>query len=209
MLSTPSELPTVESRMPHSAQAQDGERCRNCGSALARDQRYCINCGKPSTETRKPLVAAPVAAPAAAARSGAITPGIAAAGICLSLLFLATGLIAGRNSSSTVSAPAPVAPIVVRVNGNGGTADTSAATTDSASTPTATSKASVTPKLSAADKAKAAQAQTQLNNLGKATGKAYQEGSAKLPKQYVTPGKLPPPKPGQAGGGSSDKASFG
>jgi hypothetical protein len=102
-----------------------------------------------------------------------------------------------------------VAPIVVRVNGNGSTADTSAAATDPASTPTATPKATAAPKLSAADKAKAAQAQTQLSNLGQASGKAYSQGSAKLPKSYVAPGKLPPPVAGTPGGGSSDKASFG
>jgi len=135
---------------------------------------------------------------------------LAAAGVCLSVLFLAAGVLVGRNSGSDQSKAAPAAaPIVVQSTGGGGAAPTDAAATaaptdtpssSGASTPSASAPA---PKLNAADKAKQQKAAQQLSQLNKLSGKDYAKQSAKLPKQYVAPGKLPAPDGGQAGGGSS------
>jgi len=191
----------------------DLSRCRSCGTTLARDQRYCLNCGKTAAERpAAPQQQAPAAAAVApAATATGITPGVAAAGVCLSVLFLAAGVLVGRNSGASQQKAAPAAaPIVVQSTGGGsGTASTDTATdatpTDtgtgaSAAAPTASAPP---PKLTAADKAKSQKAAQQLNNLDKLSGKDYSKASAKLPKQYVAPGKLPPPDGGQAGGGSS------
>ena len=192
----------------------DLSRCRSCGTTLARDQRYCLNCGKSSAERpAAPQQSAPPANAAAAPASGGITPGMAAAGVCLSVLFLAAGVLVGRNSGASQTAAAPAAaPIVVQSSGGG--SGTSAATdgstapapTDSSSTPGGASTPSASappPKLNAADKAKQQKAAQQLSQLNKLSGKDYSKQSAKLPKQYVAPGKLPAPDGGQAGGGSS------
>jgi len=110
--------------------------CAACGAKVESGQRYCLACGEPVTAVPE----APVAASAPAQpRSGGVTPGVAAACVCLAVLFLAVGILVGRlsfgdsvNGSKTNQQNAPA-----QQNGafNGGTTLPSNGTQNTVPTP--------------------------------------------------------------------------
>lgn len=137
--------------------------CRQCGSQLARDQRYCISCGGRSPNSRVPFDETLGEAPAATSKvsaahgAGGITPALAAAMVCLAVLFLGTGVLVGRSGGDSKQV-AQSAPQVITVPAGGATADTGAAAGGAAAggaaagagTPSkAAAKAYVAPKVSA------------------------------------------------------------
>ena len=70
--------------------------CTSCGAQVEPGQRYCLACGEPISAVPEAQPAA--TEPAAPARSGGVTPGVAAACVCLAVLFLAVGILVGRLS---------------------------------------------------------------------------------------------------------------
>ena len=95
--------------------------CADCDSPLADDQRYCLECGArrngarlPFNEMARPAEAAPAAAPPDRHPQG-ITPGMAAAGVAIAVLFLGVGVLVGRAGSDDSQLAAK--PTVVRVGG--------------------------------------------------------------------------------------------
>ena len=188
-----------------------GTSCRTCGSVIAGDQRYCLGCGARRADQRvpfadalaKPAEAAPAAA-AAAKGGGAISPGLAAAIVCLAVLFLGTGVLVGRSGGSDGKQAAATPQVITVPAGGAAAADAGAATgggaaaTDPASTKAAKAKKFVAPK------ANDAKTQKKLNDALSCTpGKDCAEKSAKLPDSLATPGAPPPVKPGAKPQGSS------
>lgn len=70
--------------------------CTACGSSVEPGQRYCLSCGEPISAVPEAPVSG--AAPAVQPRAGGVTPGVAAACVCLAVLFLAVGILVGRLS---------------------------------------------------------------------------------------------------------------
>lgn len=70
--------------------------CSACGSSVEPGQRYCLSCGEPITAAPEAAAASPE--PVSPPRSGGVTPGVAAACVCLAVLFLAVGILVGRLS---------------------------------------------------------------------------------------------------------------
>ena len=198
-----------------------GSTCRGCGSSLARDQRYCLTCGGRNADSRVPFddalgepAQAAVAAPVAAKSAGAITPALAAALVCLSVLFLGTGVLIGRSNESTKPVAA-AAPQVVTVPEGGASADTGAAaaagagSAAAAATPGAAAK-SAAPKY-VAPKVSAKVASDSQKMLACSTQKTQSASCAKLAakvKTVVTPG-TPPPTDGKAPAGGAAGQTFG
>jgi hypothetical protein len=115
--------------------------CATCDAPLADDQRYCLECGArrngarlPFMETgRAPQPGTPPAPPPPDRPLQAITPGMAAAGVALAVLFLGVGVLVGRSGSASENVAAK--PTVVRVAG-GGTGPAASGTTQQASNTT-------------------------------------------------------------------------
>lgn len=181
------------------AEAQDVESCRSCGGLVARHQRYCLSCGGRRMETRVPFAEtlgktpATAAAPAAAvaARSAsAFTPAMAAAFVCLAVLFLGTGVLVGRSGNSAKPAAA-VAPQVITVpagGADGGGADTAAADSAAAG-PKKDAAAKDQPK-AAPPKPLTAKQKAQVDAAANCkTEKECQEASKKIPNEFVSSGR--------------------
>ena len=211
------------------ALGEHGEPCQGCGAPLAADQRYCLNCGQrrggPRVDYRRHMGASPAQAPRqepqvvgegtspSAPRKAErdYAPLAAVGGVAVLGLMLLVGVLIGKGTGTTSSAPAPI----VRVGGAGGSTTASA---DSGK-PGATSK-----KASAGGSAKAGakqvkgglagsaagksdatvQASTQdLNGLSSQSGSSYEQQSKKLPDKIATPGKPPPVDTSKPPGGGS------
>lgn len=192
-------------------------QCRDCGSQMALDQRYCIACGGKTAKSRVPFdealgetpSAVPLA-PAAAQGAGTITPALAAAMVCLAVLFLGTGVLVGRSGSDTKPV-AQSAPQVLTVPAGGATADGSAAAAgaqapagSAAKTGGAAAKTYVAPKVSAkvagdSQKMLACSKQKELSDSCKKL-------AAKV-KTVVTPG-APPPTDNKAPAGGAQGQTF-
>ena len=116
-----------------------GTTCAACDAPLAEDQRYCLECGArrngarlPFREIARPVPeAAPPPPPSDRPLQG-MTPGMAAAGVAIAVLFLGVGVLVGRSGSDGSQAAAK--PTVVRVAG--GAAPEAAATEQEASSTT-------------------------------------------------------------------------
>lgn len=189
------------------------EPCRSCGSVVGRDQRYCLGCGERKAGSKVPFAetlapAAPAAAPAAAATArGGLGPGLATAIVCLSVLFLGTGVLIGRGNgsgSAQVSA-APAAVTTVQQSGgevaDAGSAGAPKATTRAKAATDGQGKAAAPPVVSGAKKAaldKAVKCRTTAE---------CQEASKKIPNEFTTPGK-PPPVDGKAPAGGAQGQTF-
>ncbi len=70
--------------------------CTSCGAKVEAGQRYCLSCGEPISSVSEAAVTTATVAPQP--RAGGVTPGVAAACVCLAVLFLAVGILVGRLS---------------------------------------------------------------------------------------------------------------
>jgi hypothetical protein len=101
-----------------------GTTCASCDAPLADDQRYCLECGARRNGARLPFdgtarrapTAPPPAAPSDRPAQG-LTPGLAAAGVAIAVLFLGVGVLVGRSGSDEAQVAAK--PTIVRVGGAG------------------------------------------------------------------------------------------
>jgi hypothetical protein len=105
--------------------------CASCGSPLAEDQRYCLHCGERTAPPSSVLLGGPPSQAAAAGSSASLVPpGFAPpgapgaqgagerrgnavtiiAGVGVLLLAMGVGVLIGRSSASTPSAP--VSPVI-------------------------------------------------------------------------------------------------
>lgn len=193
----------------------DAQPCRGCGAPVARDQRYCLGCGErspngkvPFAQTLAPEPAAPAAAATAAGRGG-VGPGLAAAIVCLAVLFLGTGVLVGRSGSSGGGqvAAAPQAVTTVEQGAtDGGDAAATGASKKSAGKKAAAkdggaAKAAAPPIVTGAKKAALDKA------VSCKTTAECQEASKKIPNEFTTPG-TPPPVDGKAPAGGAQGQTF-
>lgn len=192
-----------------------GEPCRSCGSAVAADQRYCLDCGQrspagrvPFAETLAPASEAAITAAAAGAAKPAIGPGLAAAIVCLAVLFLGTGVLIGRSGSSdrgqVVAAPQTVT--TVQAGGDPTSAGGEPAKPGGGAKPTAGAtagqKRAVAPPVATGARKKALEKAVNCR-----TTVECQEASKKIPNEFTTPGK-PPPVDGKAPAGGAQGQVF-
>ena len=192
--------------------SSEGGSCPSCGASLAAGQRYCVNCGSttphcPATVMAPKSSAAAAAGAATPARTGSNTPGIAAAGVCLSLLFLATGVLVGRNSATgngSSKAPAAQAPIVIQ---GGAAATGSSAQADTATGSTATDQGSSSSKKASPSSSSAPSAP--VAGLSGKTGADYAKASANLPNQIKGTGTKLKKDNKAPGGGSGGGTTIG
>ncbi|MEI7560336.1 MAG: hypothetical protein WCJ63_07045 [Actinomycetes bacterium] len=198
----------------HSTAGISAQPCRGCGASVAEDQRYCVGCGYRRPDKALPFagvgagaaVAATVDPPAKSKQ--AISPALAAAIVCLSVLFLGTGVLVGRSAGGSQQvAAAPQAVTTVAAAAGDATATPSgaaAAGAAKASTKAAPTAVAKVPKgAKVLDKASITSA-TDCNGL---TPAACSKKLAKLPKTIVTPG-APPPKDGKAPAGGGGGTTF-
>ncbi|MSW87785.1 MAG: hypothetical protein F2799_03035 [Actinobacteria bacterium] len=171
---------------------------------MAEDQRYCLSCGSRRAEKGVPFSPQTVATDTAASGGKqAITPALATAIVCLSVLFLGTGVLVGRSAGGSQQV-ASSAPQVVTVGATGtdgtaagatGAAGSKAAKKGSGAAPSAVQKGAKV--LSSAAVASA----TDCKGL---TPTACGKKLAKLPKTISTPGTPPPiDHKAPAGGGGA------
>jgi hypothetical protein len=211
------------------ALGEHGEPCHHCGAPLAADQRYCLNCGQRRGEARvdyrrlmgqagaeprpaqAPATAAeqPPAEPRSAERDYA--PLAAVGGIAVLGLMLLVGVLIGKGDNST-TAPAP-APIVVRGETGGATADETEKSQTTAAKPKGSKKSKgidtgakqvaggLTGDAARNSKATVQATTDDLESLNGKSGESYEETIKKLPDKIATPGKPPPIDTSKAPGG--------
>jgi len=128
---------------------EPGDPCLTCGAALAGDQRYCLECGARRAEARLPFLdvlaaqdspepdavavaAAPPATPLPPRSApGGVSPGAAAVGVGLAVLFLGVGVLVGKSGDDGSAKQQAAAPVVT-VGGAAPTATTASASTGAA-----------------------------------------------------------------------------
>ncbi len=207
---------------------EPGEPCSRCAAALAPDQRYCLNCGKRRGEARvdfrrhlKPdKAAAPGVAKIPEAAGGSppapgggekpqrdYAPLAAAGGIAVLGIMLLIGVLIGRGTGSTESAPPP--QVVTVGEESGGTASGGGAEGgsqgDKAAGPKGAKKNTANGAVaggSAGTGSAPVVSDDALQGLEEQSGESYSDASSKLPDEIATPG-APPPEDGKAPGGGS------
>ena len=167
-------------------------QCRNCSAPVAEDQRYCLSCGSRRAEKGVPF--SPQTAVAETTASGgkqAITPALATAIVCLSVLFLGTGVLVGRSAggSQQVASSAPQV-VTVGVTGTDGAAagGSAAGASKTASKGSGSGPSAVAKGAKVLNSAAVASATDCKGLTPTACGKKL----AKLPKTISTPGTPPP-----------------
>lgn len=200
----------------HSIAGIAHQPCRGCGAAVAEDQRYCVGCGYRRLDKALPFagigagaaVAAPVDPPTKSKQ--AISPALAAAIVCLSVLFLGTGVLVGRSAGGSQQvAAAPQAVTTIAAAAGDGAAAQAATTDPGAAKATKATKAAPTAVLKVPKGAKVLN-KASMSSATDCTGlspAACSKKLAKLPKTIVTPG-APPPKDGKAPAGGGDGMTF-
>ena len=183
--------------------------CRNCAAAVAEDQRYCLSCGSRRPEKGVPFSPQEptenIAKASAATAKQAISPALATAIVCLSVLFLGTGVLVGRSAGGSQQAAS--APQVVTVGASGADAGaTDAAGAGAAkSTKKDSSSAASTPQKGA--KVLSSSAVASATDCKGLTPTECGKKLAKLPKTISTPG-TPPKKDGKAPAGGAGGQTF-
>jgi hypothetical protein len=211
---------------------EQGEPCQGCGSPLAADQRYCLNCGRrrggPRVDYGKVMRDAngdsggtgrqepePTSAPTDAGERPErdYAPLAAVGGIAVLGLMLLVGVLIGKGTTSTSSAPAPIVKVGAT---EGGAGAESTAADKSETTAAKPKKAGRSKKVDTGAKAvdggltgsaarnSNATVQATTNDLealeGK-SGESYEESVKKLPDKIATPGAPPPIDKTKAPGG--------
>lgn len=190
------------------------EICEQCSAPLADDQRYCLECGRrrggPRVDYRDYMAAAvpgqaeQAATGAAEAQAAAgeeapkpprdYAPLAAVGGIAVLGVMLLIGVLIGKGSGDTATAPAPQ---IVRVQGGGGeeAAEEGGGSKQGSGSLGGGGGGSKQAKKSGGGggTGKAVKAsEGDLEALGNTSGEDYVKQSENLPNEIATPGKPPP-----------------